>query len=155
MKYILLLNWRLKSECILYNIKNHCSRPRDLCILVNWMIPEWSGSNFQWSLSLTGNNVIPSWISIYMFRKVWDEITYGMAKWFHPTLFWAYNYLCMMGLKSIHWGHRCSRIKCVYTSGEIAARRIPQNTSDDKSTLIPSGNIIISEPMVIHSCIAI
>ena len=33
-----------------------------------------------------------TWISNYIHYKVWDKITY-------PTLFWACDYLSMMGLK--------------------------------------------------------
>ena len=51
-----------------------------------------------------------AWLSNYIHYKVWDEITYpfpnfcwslGMDKLFHPTIYWAYNYLSMMGLKLI------------------------------------------------------
>ena len=41
---------------------------------------------------------------------MWDEITYpflnlnglGMDKWFHPTFYWAWDYLSMQGLKLKH-----------------------------------------------------
>ena len=30
---------------------------------------------------------------------MWDEITYPFLKKFHPTLYWARNYLSILGLK--------------------------------------------------------
>ena len=50
---------------------------------------------------------------------MWDEVAYpflyfsgpnrwslGMVRWFHPTLFWACDYLSMLGLKLIHVSKR-------------------------------------------------
>ena len=53
----------------------------------------------------------------YIHYKVWDEITYpflncwslGMDEWFHLTLYQAYDYLSMMGLKLNHVSKRGPR----------------------------------------------
>ena len=53
----------------------------------------------------------------YIHYKVWDEITnpflncwsLGMDKWFHPTLYQAYDYLSMMRLKLNHVSERGPR----------------------------------------------
>ena len=58
--------------------------------------------------------LIPAWISNYIHYNLWDEITsipklqrlrrlsLGMDKWFYPTLYWAFDYLYMLGLKLNH-----------------------------------------------------
>ena len=53
----------------------------------------------------------PSWISNHIYHKMRDEVTYpltcnrwslGMDTKFLPTLYWACDYLSMLGLKLIH-----------------------------------------------------
>ena len=65
---------------------------------------------------LHGLTLISAWISNYIHYKLWDEITYpllnfngtslGMNKWFHPTFYWACDYLSMLGLKLNHISKR-------------------------------------------------
>ena len=70
--------------------------------------------------------LISPWIREYIPSNMWNKITYpfinfsgctfslGMDKWFHPTLYWACDYLSMLGLKLHHvskmargWGDVC------------------------------------------------
>ena len=53
-----------------------------------------------------------------MLIKVWDEITYpflnlslGMDKLFHPTFYWSFDYLYMLGLK----------LKYILVKGQLAS----------------------------------
>ena len=67
------------------------------------------GSEWWWWMHTTS---ISAWISNHMSSEVWDEITYpfpklqrcnrwnlGMAKYFHPTLYWECESLSMLRLK--------------------------------------------------------
>ena len=76
--------------------------PKGLNILIT------RGSFYQYEIW------IPTWISYYMYihYKVWDEIiirklqrcshwSLGVDKQFHPKLYWAWDYLSMLGLKLI------------------------------------------------------
>ena len=69
--------------------------------------------------SIISATTLLSWKSNHIPNKVWDELTYiqpqtstlhcwnlGMGKQFHPTLYNAYNYLSMVGLKLIHFSKR-------------------------------------------------
>ena len=68
----------------------------------------------HWSICKLQCATVEVWecISNYTHYKVWDEITYPfpklqwlhhwslrLDKWFHPTLYWACDYISMLGLK--------------------------------------------------------
>ena len=59
-----------------------------------------------WSLLLTWFNLIPAWISNYIHYKEWDEITYPFLNFNGCTLYWACDYLSMLGLKLNHVSKR-------------------------------------------------
>ena len=89
----------------------------------------WQGSG-GWDTAATWSpfykhdkTLIPAWISNCIHYKVWDEITYsfpnfngwsrwslGMEKLFHPTPYWACDYLSMLCLKLIHVSKRGLRM---------------------------------------------
>ena len=79
-------------------------------------VKTWMIHYIQWPLLLTWFNLIPGWKSNYIRYRVWDEITYpfanfkyegfGNAKYFHPTLYNACDYLSTLGLKLNHVSKR-------------------------------------------------
>ena len=77
---------------------------------------------------LTCFNLNPALTSNYIHYNVWDEITYpflnfqrckrwslGVDKYFHPTLYWVYDYLYMLGLKLNHVNKRCHWYEVIFT----------------------------------------
>ena len=69
----------------------------------------WPSCVPQWALLLTWINFNPSMKSNCIHYKIWDEITYPFLNFNASTVYWACNYLSMLGLKLIHVsrsGHR-------------------------------------------------
>ena len=79
-----------------------------ICCSTTWLVE--ARVPFYW-YDLT---IIPTWISSYMPKIVWNEITY-------PFLYNGCNYLSMLGLKFIHvskrgyWWHKYAGLILVYT----------------------------------------
>ena len=99
--------------------------PSVIKICTKWELSSTSHSLYTEGTShrrptlLTWINFNPAWINNYIHYKVWDEITYlvpnsngcthwslRMDRWLHPMLYWASNYLSMLGFKLIHFSKR-------------------------------------------------
>ena len=63
--------------------------------------PHWGSTNgpFYWH----GLTLITAWISNYIHSY---KLSLGMDEWFHPTVYWACDYLSMLELKLYHVSKR-------------------------------------------------
>ena len=105
------LNLRLhltRWSSSLHNCCNHCILKRllwpSLSHCKKHNINTWGGPFYSIGLTLT-----PLWMNNYIYYKAWGKIPYpfpklhrwslGTDKSFHPTLYWAWDYSSMLGLK--------------------------------------------------------